>query len=687
MSEIRGAAPGLDKVFGRPGGIPFGIAYYPEHWPKAVWADDFRRMREHGISFVRMAEFAWGLFEPEPGRFDFEWFDEALELAEKAGLKVVLGTPTASPPPWVTRLYPDALNRRQDRVPFAPGERRHYSYNSPAYRWLAERIVEAMAKRYGQHPAVVAWQIDNELNCEVNRFYGTGDDAAFQAWVRRRYGTLEAVNEAWGTRFWSQQKTDWADVQLGGVTPTGAQNPHQALDEIRFTSDSAVAFARQQAEILRRYSPGRLITTNGLFARLDYHELLQNGLDVLGYDSYPAFGLARFDSPLRDREQAWPLAVTRGLSPAFLIFEQQSGAGGWVNGLLQPTPAPGQMRLWTFQSLAHGAQAVSYFRWRTAPYGTEIYWRGLHEYAGEDSPRLVELRRTVDDVRRIEERLTQSRPVSRVGWLRDLDTEWDAEHDAWHGPLHSVSRLGWMTALARAHQTFDVVDVTHPDGTAVSPDHRLLIYPHPVLMDAARADRIGRWVAAGCTLIVGVMAGRKDLRGHRSASPPPGLLSALVGAKTADMTWVGPESVELAGPDLEGLAVGLILETYGDLASDVAVLATYRSGPYRGAPAMVTRPVGRGRVVMVGTPFSAELAARLLRLVDLPAVPITASERVEIVERRGADGSPFWMVLNYAGEPETIKVGMPAQDLVTGRSIAEEFVLDGFGVAALVPEL
>jgi beta-galactosidase len=269
--------------------VQLGVCYYPEHWPAELWDDDFRRMREMGLSVIRIAEFAWSIFEPEEDEFSFDLFDRALATAHRHGLQVIIGTPTATPPAWLTHKYPEVLNVTQAGVQYRHGQRRHYNYNAPIYRELSARIVRRMAERYGNHPAVVGWQIDNELNCEVNVFYSEADRAAFREWLKRRYGTLDALNRAWGAVFWNQTYTDWDQVSLTGPTPSDSPNPHQALDEKRFFSDSAIAFARMQADILRELAPGHWITTNGLFGHLDSHRLTEETLDFFSYDSYPNF--------------------------------------------------------------------------------------------------------------------------------------------------------------------------------------------------------------------------------------------------------------------------------------------------------------------------------------------------------------------------------------------------------------
>ena len=259
--------------------ITLGTCYYPEHWPEGMWEEDLRRMLENGIEVVRVAEFAWSKIEPREGEFTYEFFDRFLETAERTGMKVIFCTPSATPPAWLTNRYPEVLNARQDGVLYRHGCRRHYNYNSPKYQELVKRIVEKSAAHYAAHPAIIGWQIDNELNCEVNEFYSESDTAAFRLFLQEKYGTLDRLNEAWGTVFWNQTYTEWEEIYVPRPTPSNSTNPHEVLDYIRFISDSTCRFARMQSDILKKYvKPGDFITTNGLFGNLDNHRMTEESL-------------------------------------------------------------------------------------------------------------------------------------------------------------------------------------------------------------------------------------------------------------------------------------------------------------------------------------------------------------------------------------------------------------------------
>ena len=341
--------------------LMMGVCYYPEHWDESMWEEDLRRMKEAGIEVVRIAEFAWNKIEPEEGVFTYEFFDRFLETAERAEMKVIFCTPTATPPAWLTHRYPEVLNGTIDGVLYRHGARRHYNYNSPKYQELAARICEKSASHYASHPSIIGWQIDNELNCETDEFYSESDSAAFREFLKEKYNSLEKLNEAWGTVFWNQTYTDWEQVYVPRTTLNNSTNPHEVLDYYRFISDSACRFTKMQSDIIQKYAkPGDFVTTNGIFGHLDYQRLRDESLDFITFDSYPNMAYCMTQNPkeskdLNDRKWSRHLMDVRAISENFGIMEQQSGANGWNTRMEAPTPRPGQMTLWTMQSIAHGA--------------------------------------------------------------------------------------------------------------------------------------------------------------------------------------------------------------------------------------------------------------------------------------------------------------------------------------------
>ena len=674
--------------------LQLGACYYPEHWPDTLWADDYRRMRELGFSVVRMGEFAWSIFEPTEGVFSFELFDRAIALAHEHGIKVILGTPTATPPAWLTHKYPEVLNVTREGVRYQHGQRRHYNYNAPIYRELSARIVRRMAEHYGHHPAVAGWQIDNELNCETNVFYSDADQAAFRTWLKERYGSLDQLNRAWGTVFWSQTYTDWAEVRLTGPTPSDSPNPHQALDEIRFFSASAISFARMQADILRELAPGQWITTNGIFGHLDSHLLTEEALDFISYDSYPNFSTIFREEgpdPLLDRRWSWNLSAVRDISPNFCVMEQQSGPGGWTNRIAQPSPRPGQMRLWTYQSIAHGADMVLYFRWRTATVGTEIYWHGINDYDNRPNRRVAEAARIGHEIAAVGQSIAGTTYQADVAILKDYDNEWDGELDAWHGPYTRQSTLAWFKALQYDHIPVDAVYLEPGTSAADLARYRCLIYPHPAIMTDATAELLRNYVQAGGTLIFGCRTGYKDAEGHCSMRPMPGPVAELCGVTVTDFTRIGPHdrAPAIQWQGVEGDAIRA--ESFNDIlevaSPSVEVLAHYAEGYYAGSPALVRNNYGEGQVFYFGAVFNQEVAAALARQIGLtsPAADWLQLPRpVELALRaRPETGEQLIFLLNYSHEPQTIEVRTGVTDVLAGKRLNGTVEMEPFGVCVL----
>lgn len=365
-----------------------GVCYYPEHWSKTIWADDARRMRDMGINFVRIGEFAWSRMEPKRGAYDFGWLDCSIDVLGKAGLKVVFGTPTATPPKWLMDEHPDIAPVDEHGNVRGFGSRRHYSFSSEIYLKETARIVEVLAKRYGNHPAIAGWQTDNEYGCHLTVLsWGASDLKAFQNWLRKTYQTTDQLNEAWGNVFWSMEVSSFDQISLPHLTVTET-NPAARLDFWRFQSDQVAAYDKMQCDIIRAHSPGRWITHNfmGFFNEFDHWKLGEN-LDFASHDSYPLGFAEQF--PFTEEEHVkWAETSHPDIAPfhhdlyrgvgrgRFWVMEQQPGPVNWAPW--NPVPKPGMVRLWTWEALAHGAEVVSYFRWRQAPFAQEQMHSGLN---------------------------------------------------------------------------------------------------------------------------------------------------------------------------------------------------------------------------------------------------------------------------------------------------------------------
>lgn len=665
-----------------------GVCYYPEHWPKEMWRDDLRRIREAGISVIRIAEFAWTIFEPAEGTFSFDFFDEFLAVAEEEGIKVIFGTPSATPPAWLTEKYPEVLNARKDGVLLRHGGRRHYNYNSPVYRKLTARIVEQLARHYGQHPCLVGWQIDNELNCETSEFYSEADHAAFRSFLKEKYGTLDALNAAWGTVFWSETYTDWEQLHCPRPVINNGDNPHLMLDYRRFVSASCLTFAGMQAEIIRKYKkPGDFITTNGLFGDMDNHKLQQDSLDIYTYDSYPNFAFEidrdpKHSKDLNDRKWTRNLTETRSVCPHFGIMEQQSGGGGWTSRMEMPAPRPGQLTLWAMQSVAQGADFISFFRWRTCAFGTEMYWHGILDYDGRDNRKLAEVKDFISKMKTLDP-VCGAENAAGFALLKDYDNIFDSETDIWHRRIASASEKEIFAASELNHTPYNIVYMKEETELAELAAYKVLVYPHPFIMSEKRAEVLKQYVANGGTLIVGCRSGLKDMNGKCVMLPQPGLLQELTGTDVRDFTYTSPNEDEIfAVWNGEKLMTPVFNDVLTALPG-TEVLAAYGNGYYKGEAALTRHAYGKGQVLHLGSTFTREGFARILdyagALEPFREI-VTAPEDVEVVLRE-KDGQRFLFVLNFMAEERTITLHKPGTLLYNGETVQGEVTLPAFGTA------
>jgi len=668
--------------------MTMAVCYYPEHWDKTLWEDDLNRMLDAGITVIRIAEFAWSLFEPEEGRFQFDFFDEFLELCLEKKMKIIMGTPTATPPAWLTEKYPEVLNCNIEGIPYRHGGRKHYNYNAPVYQELSARIVTWLAEHYGSHPAVVGWQVDNELNCETCEFYSEADSAAFRVFLEKRYKTLEALNQAWGTVFWNQTYTDWKQIYIPRLTLNKGVNPHMHLDYFRFISDSTLRYCGMQAGILRKYIKAEdFITTNGMFWNVDNHRMQKDCLDVYTYDSYPsfAFGLDRYPktaTDLNDRKWTKHLHEVRSICPHFGIMEQQSGANGWSTRMEGPAPRPGQLTLWAMQSVAQGADFISFFRWRTCTFGTEIYWHGILDYDNRDNRKLVEVKEFYKKLKTLNP-VCGSQYVAGFALLKDYDNEWDTEVDVWHERVNSFSEEEIFIASELNHTPYDVVYLQEDSELEDLIKYPVVFYPHPILMEKKRVDLLKQYVEQGGTLIIGCRSGYKDLNGKCVMMPQPGLLKELTGSDVKDFTFTSSAEEEVYAIWNKEKMEMPVFNDIMDASEDARVLASYENSYYKGEAALIEHSVGGGRVLHLGSAFSRKNVTQLLKYTEVIepfAAWIEAPNTVEVVMRK-KDGKTFLFVLNFQSFAVSVTLKQEMKLLYTGESVMGDVILPAYGTA------
>jgi beta-galactosidase len=511
-----------------------------------MWADDAARMAELGITHVRIAEFAWSRMEPRRGEFDWEWLDEAVRVLSAAGLKLVLGTPTASPPRWLIEAYPDVLPVRTDGTRWNFGSRRHYDISSETYRRECLRIVTVMAQRYGRHPSIVAWQTDNELGChDTVPSYSPAALSRFQSWLQRRYETVDALNEVWGNVFWSMEYPSFDAIGLPNLTPTDA-NPIHLLDFRRFMSDEVASFHREQIHVLRHHAPQADLLHNfmGFFTTFDHYRFAKdNAIDVAAWDSYP---IARTEAIALPEEQKALYARTshpdvsafdhdryRGVGNGrFWVMEQQAGPVNWA--LWNPVPAPGMVRLWAFEAFAHGAELVSYFRWRQCPYAQEQMHSGLNLPDNELSPGGMEVQRAAREIA-ASGVLSTLAPAARVevALVFDYETQWMFEIQR-HGKTFDYQMLAfdYYEALRELGLDVDIVSAT-ADLSA----YNLVVVPSLAVIDETLVQQVAHGSAQW---VFGPRSGSKTDAFTIPERLPPGALQRVLPVQVLEVESLRP---------------------------------------------------------------------------------------------------------------------------------------------------
>ncbi|MFF1712736.1 beta-galactosidase [Streptomyces sp. NPDC058268] len=620
-------------------GLAYGADYNPEQWPRTVWEEDVRLMREAGVTIVSLGIFSWARIQPAQDAWDFGWLDEIMDLLHAGGIAVDLATATASPPPWLTAAHPEILPVTAAGETVWPGARQHWRPTSPVFREHALRLVREMALRYAGHPALVAWHVSNELGC--HNIYDYSDDAAraFRDWLRARHTTLDGLNHAWGTAFWSQRYSDWEQI-LPPRLAASHPNPTQQLDFKRFSSDALKEYLRAERDVLRELTPEVPVTTNfmvmGGTKGMDYADWAGE-VDFVSNDHYVVPG------PQARDELSFSASLTSSVAghrPWFLM-EHSTSAVNW-----QPVnlaKREGDLARDSLLHVAHGADAVCFFQWRQSAAGAEKYHSAMVPHAGADS----EVFRAVTGLGRTLKALAPvagtGREPARVAVLFDWDSWWASEQDSHPTSLldYHQEALDWYSALLALGIRADVVT----KRTELAP-YDVLIAPVLHVVPEALAKDLTRYAEGGGHLITTYFSGIVDENDHVWLGGHPGALRELLGIR-----------VEEFGPLLADDTVALDNATTGTVWTDrititgpeVEVLARYRTGAYAERPAVTRRAAGRGSAAYVSTRLGTDGLAALLPELLAPAgvgseLPVPARGRVELAVRRDADSRYLFLV-------------------------------------------
>jgi beta-galactosidase len=651
--------------------LAFGGDYNPEQWPREVWGEDVELMREAGVDLVTLAVFSWAWLEPEQDRFEFDWLDDVIEQLHGAGVRIDLATATASPPPWLSRRYPESLPVTVDGTTLWPGARQAYCPSSPVYRERALVLCRALAERYGTHDALALWHVGNESGCHVARCYCDTSAAAFRSWLAAKYGDVEELNQAWGTAFWSQRYASFDEVLPPRSAPA-FPNPTQQLDFHRFSSEQLIANFVAERDVLHELSPGVPVTTNFMVTDhirdIDYFAFAQE-VDVVSNDHY-----LRAEDPHGHRELAFSSDLVRGVAGGepWLLMETSTSAVNW-----QPrnvAKRPGQLRRNALQHVARGADGLLFFQWRASVAGAEKFHSGLVPHAGTDTRLWREVVGLGGDLDRLEE-VAGSTARNRTAMLFDWQAWWACELDS--HPSVDVRYLDRAHDLHRALVDKQVgVDVVHPESDLSAYD--LVLVPTLYLVTDAAAANIRAAAERGATVLVTYFSGIVDEHDHIRPGGYPGAFRDLLGVSVEEFLPL-PSGAEVT---LSDGTTGTVWSEHLHLRGAEAV-ATYVDGPVPDVPAVTRHQVGDGVAWYVATRLDpAGTGALVARLLDEVGLDHADGEPgLEVVRRVADDGRAWSFLINHTDH--AVGVAVSGLDVLTGQELRRELAA---GAVAVVRE-
>ena len=646
-----------------------GAAWYPEQWPESRWDADLQLMQDAHITFVRVGEFAWSTMEPHENHFDLDWLDRAIRAAERHHIAVVLGTPGAAPPAWLTQAYPDTLRTMEDGRKDAHGNREQFNFTNPKYRELLARISDRMATRFGHDPDVIAWQLDNEIGSES---FDPATRALFQAWLHDKYKTLDSLNARWTTSYWSETYQDWSQIPI----EEKEGNPGLLLNWKQFVSDTWRSYDRLQINRIRAHAePRQIITTNmmGWFDAYDHYTVSQD-LDFASWDDY--VGTGHLD-PVRNGAAH---DLTRGfLRRNFWVMETQPGMVNWSadNNMLNK----GEVRAMAWHAIGHGSEAVEFWQWRSALNGQEQYHGTLLGADGTPVPLYPEVAQVGAEFAKVGSAFAGTTVQSDVAILQDYNSRWAINwqrHNKAFDPIAAlVDYYGPLRALVRS------VDIV-PD-TAQLARYKLVVAPALNLLTPAAVANLRAYVLGGGHLVLTQRSAMKDEDNTLFPQRQPGPLLDLVGARVEQ--WYALEKpVPVAGEWGSGSST-IWADQLGSLLPDTQVLLRYgvSNGWLDNQPAAVTRHAGKGRITYIGAeldqPVMAKAAAWMIAQSGLTPMLPDLPPTVDVAIRSG-NGKRLILVTNYAPNDVTLTLPTPMENLLTAQT-ASTVTLPRYGVAIL----
>ncbi len=669
IAESRASGQMALPVQSRVAPLGLGAAWYPEQWPESRWETDLRLMEEAHITFVRVGEFAWSTMEPSEGNFQLEWLAHAVRAAEKHHIAVVLGTPGAAPPAWLTSKYPDTLRMGPDGRRDEHGNREQFNFTSAKYRELLGRITVQMATRFGHDPNVIAWQLDNEIG---NESFGEDARLQFQDWLKAKYKTLDNLNARWTTSYWSETYQDWRQIPIEETYG----NPGLLLNWKEFVSDTWQSYLQLQIDAIRASSePRQIITTNtmGWFDKFDHYTVSKN-LDFSAWDNY--VGTGHLD-PVRNGATH---DLTRGfLRKNFWVMETQPGMVNWSanNNMLNK----GEVRAMAWHAVGHGAEAVEYWQWRSALNGQEQYHGTLIGADGTPVPLYDEVKQIGGEFARAGAALAGTTVESQVAVLNDYESrwaiDWQRHNRAWDPVAALTDAYGALRGLVRS------VDVVQ--DTAPLDHYKLVVAPGLNVLTPAAVNNLKRYVQGGGHLVLTQRSAMKDEDNSLFPQRQPGPLAELLGARVEQ--WYALEKPVPVSGEWGSGTNEVWAEQLKITAPDAKVFMHYgaSNGWLDGQPAAVTRTVGKGSITYIGAgldkPGLTSAASWMLQQSGIaPVLPGLPSD-VDVAIRSGSH-KRILILTNYGTQPQSITLPSAMRDVLTDKQVTA-LSLDRYGVAVL----
>lgn len=666
--------------------ILYGGDYNPEQWMQEdenganpIWQEDLRLMRRAGVNLVNLGVFSWGSLQPAEEVFTFAWLDRILDLLTEQQIFVSLGTGTAAQPAWLSEAYPDVLPVNELGLHSTHGRRLNYCPSSPQFRRLAHKLVSTLAKRYGNHPALLLWHVSNEYGPTC---FCTNCAAQFRLWLQRRYGSLGELNRRWVTAFWSHIYTSWEQIQPPNAL---GENSIQALqlDYHRFMSDVNLECYLGEAEILRELTPHLPILTNlhGLQKSLDYFSWAPHQ-DIIAWDSYPRH-------TTHPSTTAFYFDLMRGLGEGrpWLLMEQAPDHVQWHAE--NPLKRPGVMRLQTYQAIAHGSNSALFFQWRQSPSGEEMYHSAIISHAGHERTRIFrEVAALGKELHTLEPDLLKTTPQAKVALLMSWPNWWAVEDQ--HTPS---SHVDYLVELQRYYQALwqhnCTVDIVSPETDLTS--YTLVLAPLFMLVSAEQGTYIERYVEQGGTFVTTYFSGMVDEQYRAWTGGFPGPLRRTLGI------WVEEFDALPAGKTNTLLSNRVQTDWNGTYTCDhwcdivhlegATALSVFGDDFYAGSPAITEHRFGLGRALYIATrPDSDCLDALLQRLqtqLEI-TVPLQAPKDVEVIQRQDAH-TTYTFILNHSSTAQRIPLPQPMCDVLTQQSHEQDILLAATGCAILRP--